>query len=118
MSVAQESLRLSALFEAELLVELMLRYWNHPLAADAEFRNDLLETSVSALQASTEGTRLFETLAPHNMSLVAAVWYAEWNTLNTDPPTDSVQFAGRRAWTDAVRRALPSCFCDPDILPQ
>ncbi len=117
MSIAQESLRLSSLFEAELLVELMLRYWNHPLAGDVEFRNALLETAVSAVEASVGGERLFEMLAPENVSLVAAIWYAEWNSLDTNPPASSEELAGRRAWADNVRRALPSCFCDPDLLP-
>ena len=48
MSIARASLKLSGLFEAELLLELMLRYWNHPLADDRDFRNNLLENAAES----------------------------------------------------------------------
>ena len=34
--IAQISLNFTGLYESELLVELMLRYWNHPNANDAD----------------------------------------------------------------------------------
>ena len=37
MSIAKESLRMTGLFEAEVLVELMLRHWKHLLATDRDF---------------------------------------------------------------------------------
>lgn len=117
MSIAEESLRAAGLFEAELLVELMLRYWNHPFAANAAFRNDLLEAAVSALEASVRGEHLVEGLTPQNVSLVAAVWYAEWSSLTNDPSDEPEHLPSRRDWADNMRRALPSCFCDPEFLP-
>jgi len=50
MAIADESLKYAGLFEAELLLELMLRHWSHPFASDANFRNELLETAVGVLQ--------------------------------------------------------------------
>jgi hypothetical protein len=50
MSIAEESLRMSGLFEAELLTELMMRHWNHPLANELEYRTALLETAAEILR--------------------------------------------------------------------
>src|SRR6267154_1271415 len=90
MSVARRCLECASLFEAELLTELMLRYWKHPLADDSEFRNDLLETATQALQNAANGAQLLDSLAPENTNLVAAIWYAEWAAMRTseaeDPP--------------------------------
>jgi hypothetical protein len=49
MSVAKRCLAFSGLFEAEVLIELMLRYWGHPLATDKDFRESLLESAASVL---------------------------------------------------------------------
>jgi len=116
MSVADESLRLSGLFEAELLVELMLRYWEHPFAADEEFRRNILEQAVECLKAAVSGEKLFDELPSHDVNLVAAVWYAEWNSLTSDPSGGTEQKQARQDWADNVRSALPSCFCNPDLL--
>jgi hypothetical protein len=116
MSVAQECLRFSALFEAELLIELMLRYWRHPLAENSDFRNSLLETAAAALQASLSGERLFDDLDPQNVNFVAAAWYSEWNSLGRGAEGDEAELESRRKWTEAVRHALPSCFCNPEFL--
>jgi hypothetical protein len=116
MSVADECLRFSGFFEAELLIELMLRYWRHPFAYDAEFRNNLLETAAAALQASTTGERLFDGLDPPNVNFVAAIWYAEWNSINHGIGDEQNELAARRQWTEAVRHSLPSCFVNPDLL--
>lgn len=58
-----------------------------------------------------------ESVPPDQMNLIAAVWYVEFVTdaANMDIKP-SIQTA-RRNWMDAVRRALPSCFCDFDDLP-
>lgn len=117
MSIAKASLRFCGLFEAELLTELMLRYWGHPLAADRDFRNQLVETATEVLRAAAAGQTFIEGFSGPNMNLVAAVWYAEWNGIS---PSDNepIQFAeDREKWLEAVRRALPSCFCNPDFLP-
>ena len=52
------------MFEGELLTELMLRYWRHPLAENAEFRSDLIENAAKALRLSIEGNNLIEGLPP------------------------------------------------------
>lgn len=116
MSVADESLRLTGLFEAELLVELMLRYWQHPYAENVAFRQDLLEAAAEVLKASLAGQRLLKEMSPENMNLVAAAWYAESSSLDAEPNHSSVDHTSRREWTERVRRSVPSCFCNPDLL--
>jgi hypothetical protein len=68
-SVAKKCLAFSGLFEAELLLELMLRFWEHPLAADRDFRNDLLENAADALRSSISGQQLIEEIPPVHMIL-------------------------------------------------
>jgi hypothetical protein len=107
-SLPARCLEMSGLFEAELLTELMLRYWKHPLADDAAFREQLLETAAEVLRASDNGDRLLEDIPPTEMNLVAALWYAEWSSVaeTTEGPATE-----RQAWLDSVRKAVPSCFC-------
>jgi hypothetical protein len=113
MSVARRCLDLASLFEAELLTELMLRYWKHPLADNTEFRNDLLEAATQALQAVVNGGQLLESLASENTNLVAAIWYAEWAAMRTSEAEDPVDVHQQREnWLQRVRRAVPSCFTD------
>lgn len=115
-SIAKACLRLTGLFEAELLTELLLRFWNHPQANDAEYRSALLEAASEVLRASIGGERLFEDLEPKNVNFVAAVWYAE--SVSVDEPGEATASERklRRKWLNAVLRALPSCFCNPDLL--
>lgn len=47
-SIAKACLQMTGLFEAELLTELMLRFWNHPLAEDEDFRSSLLEAAAGS----------------------------------------------------------------------
>ena len=113
MSVAKKCLAFSGLFEAELLIELMLRYWVHPLAADEEFRNELLERAAEVLRACIAGQHMMEDIPPKHMNFVAAVWYAEWSAVSNgaeDP------HGKRKAWLKKLRRTVPSCFCPPDRL--
>jgi hypothetical protein len=113
MSVAKKCLAFSGLFEAELLIELMLRYWQHPLAVDSEFRHALLEGAAEVLRASVAGQQVMEDIPPKHMNFVAAAWYAEWNSLNSgaeDPQNK------RQKWLDRLRKSIPSCFCPPDRL--
>jgi hypothetical protein len=113
MSVARRCLELASLFEAELLSELMLRYWKHPLADDPDFRNGLLEAATQALQHAADGGRLFDSLSPENTNLVAAIWYAEWAAMRTSAAEDSGEVHQQRErWLENVRRAVPSCFTD------
>ena len=115
-SIAQTSLKFSGLFESELLTELLLRFWQHPHAADQEFRGDLLEAAAEALHSSIGGSVLFNELAPRNVNLVAAIWYAEVNSLPEPTLANEAELAERQAWLGRVRHALPSCFCNPDRL--
>jgi hypothetical protein len=107
-------LDLSGLFEAEVLIELMLRYWQHPLAADRDFRNGLLEGASDVLRACVAGQKVMEDLPPKQMNFIAAVWYVEWNALAGGAEDPQGQ---RQAWLEAVRKSIPSCFCPPDRLP-
>jgi hypothetical protein len=117
MSIAEESLRITGLFEAELLVELMLRHWHHPVADDADFRIELLEHAAEALRLAVAGNVLIPELPAAKMNLVAAVWYAEQSLSSVSPFESATETPARVAWLDAVRHSLPSCFCDPELLP-
>lgn len=113
-SIASQCLALSGLFEAELLVELMLRYWNHPFANDGAFRELLLEGAVESLRAAIDGKLLIEGIPPDQMNLVLAIWYAEWNGINSG---ENDHIEERSKWLESVKRAIPSCFCDQENLP-
>jgi len=106
---------MTSLFEAELLVRLMLRNWSHPIADDEEFANGLLEGASAALREAIKGLVLIEGLPPTSMNFVAAVWYAEYFEVQQDN-SGSPETEARRTWLTNVRRALPSCFCDPSDL--
>ncbi len=77
-SVAQSSFAITGLFEAEVLVKLILEKWGHPFVADANFANDLLENAAEVLQLAIGGQHLIEGLPPEHMNLIAAMWYVEW----------------------------------------
>jgi len=113
MSVAKKCLSFSGLFEAELLIELMLRYWEHPLASVPDFRNELLERAAEALRLSIAGQQLMEAIPPKQMNFVAAVWYAEWCAVSNGAEDPRGK---RKAWLKKIRRTIPSCFCPPDRL--
>lgn len=113
MTKLKAAIALCGFFEVELLASLMLRYWQHPRADDHEFVNHLIETAADVLVQSRAGTQFFEEISPEDMNFVAAFWYAEACQLSDIPEPDTEQ---RREWLGKVRRALPSCFCDPDEL--
>ena len=111
MSIVQRCLAFAGLFEAELLTELMLRYWQHPLADDQNYRNDLLESATGVLEHAANGERLLETLAPEETNFVVALWYSEWAAMPASAAEDSPELHERRKkWLEDVRRAIPSCF--------
>ena len=114
MSVAKKCLEFSGLFEAELLLQLMLRYWAHPLSADEEFRNELLEGAANVLRSCVDGQQVMEDIFADQMNFVAAVWFVEWSTISNGVEDSEAQ---RREWLEKVRQAVPSCFCPPDNLP-
>ena len=115
MSLAAKGLILASTYEAELLTELMLRYWQHPLADDKEFRNGLVEDATTHLKRVVNGEKLFDDVPAESTSFVAAVVYAEWAYLENggDDPGGM-----RRRWIDNVRRTITSCFCHPDDLSE
>jgi hypothetical protein len=116
-SIAEKSLAITSLFEAEVLVQLMLWKWGHPLANDSDFANALLENASEALREAIGGAILIEGVPPSDLNLIAAVWYAEECGVNQEA-IDVEEATARRNWLLAVRRALPSCFCDPSDLQQ
>jgi hypothetical protein len=116
MTTAEGSLGFSGLFEAELLLELMLRYWNHPLANDRDFRSVLLENAAEALRAAIGGEVLIEDLPADKMNFVAAVWYVESTWVSTTRGGDRAHVESRSQWLADVRHSLPSCFCNPELL--
>ena len=111
-SVAQMCLDLTGLFEAEVLVKLMLHRWQHPYVADDEFANGLLENAAQLLRMAVSGEGSPPGIPAESLSLIAAIWWAEQLQLTAN----SLDLEQRRKWLDAVRRALPSCFCDPGDL--
>ena len=114
MSVAKKCLAFSGLFEAELLIQLMLRYWAHPVAADPDFRNELLEGAADVLRSCVAGQQVMEDIPAEQMNFAAAVWYVEWNAVSNGAEDPAGQ---RRGWLEKVRQSVPSCFCPPDSLP-
>ncbi len=113
LSIARKSLEFTGLFEAELLLELMLRFWGHPCADDRDFRNDLLEKTAEVLRQAVAGGQVMQDVEAENTNFVAAMWYAEW--LAADDHT--VEFVeSRREWLQIIQRTMPSCFCNPEDL--
>lgn len=100
-------------FEFELLIELLLRHWGHPLADDEDFRNNLFEGTASVLRQAADGAA-FGDLAAEKVNLVFATWHVESSLALHE--TDSVAQEGRKLWLEKIKRALPSCFCDPGLL--
>lgn len=109
------AIQFCGLFEAELLVDLMLRFWKHPRAGDKEFVGFLVESTADVLKQSREGSKFVEGIEPEDMNFVAGMWYAEYCQvidIHSDDKED------RTEWLASVRRSLPSCFCDPNDLIQ
>ncbi len=119
-SNAERSLFLCNLFESELLIWLLLKNWKHPLSENQEFRNDLLESATSLLEAaSSQGQQeaYFQGMPACDMNLISAIWYVEQLSIDDEGTIDTKEKSIRRKWLDEVRRTLPSCFCPLDDLP-
>ena len=113
-SIAENSLAMVGLFEAEVLTELLLWRWDHPRRDDGEFRGNLLEDAATALRRAVAGEQLLASVPAAETNLVAAIYYAEWYSITTyrqDPD------GARRGWADHLRRSLPSCFCAQEDIP-
>lgn len=105
-----------SLFESEILLRLMLQNWNHPFAEDEAFRNGLLESATELLMTAADEScsQIFiEGLPANEMNFVSAVWYVEWSSAQDDA---SVERNSRQRWLENVRKSLPSCFCDTELL--
>jgi hypothetical protein len=116
-SNAKRCLAICPLFEAELLLELMLKNWDHPLVEDESFRSGLLESATELLMTASDEAcdQVFiEGLLSSQMNLIAAIWYCEWISVQ-DSLSDHLS-RRRQTWLKIVRRSLPSCFCSPDLL--
>lgn len=94
----------------------MLRYWDHPLADDRDYRSALVEAAAEVLRASAEGEKLFEDLKAQNVNFVAAMCYAESLTINSPSDVSATERDLRQQWLDKIQRVIPSCFCNPDML--
>jgi len=118
-NTAERSLGICPLFESELLTELMLRYWNHPLAENQEFREQLLEAATGVLQTAAEESRdgvFIQGMPSTEMNLVAAIWYVEHCAIEDAETSGAEEIKERLRWLCTVRRALPSCIRDPSDL--
>jgi hypothetical protein len=100
-------------FEYELLVELVLRHWEHPFAADEEYRNFLLESTAELLAQASSGVQYGE-MPANETNLIYALWYVESSATSQEP--ESAELAKRKKWLKAMRKSLPSCFCSQDML--
>ncbi len=116
-SIAKKSLEMTSLFEAEVLVQLMLKNWGHPSAAEPDYANNVLENAAEALREAISGATLIEGVPPAQMNLIAAVWYVE-DSAASHEGFGAEEMTARRNWLSAVRRALPSCFCDQSDLQE
>ena len=110
---------MTSLFEAEVFVRLLLWRWNHPFADDEEYANWLLENAAGILRNALQGGSLVEGVSFSDLNLIAAVWYAERCAIESggDDVDTAETMKARKTWLSAVRRSLPSCFCDPSDLP-
>lgn len=114
-NTARRCFEFCSLFEAEVLLRLMLERWEHPFAGDDDFRQELLETVTTVLEAAADAscTDMFiEGLPTQQMNFVAAAWYSERCSLQHD----SRYQRSREEWLDAIGKSLPSCFCSTNDL--
>ena len=115
-TTAGQCYALCSLFESELLLRLMMQNWNHPFAEDESSRNGLLESATELLMTAADDScsQIFiEGLPTNEMNFVSAVWYVEWSSAQDDAPEER---SSRQQWLDNVRKSLPSCFCDTELL--
>ena len=101
-------------FEFELLIELLLRQWNHPLALNEEYRNDLMEAVAEALNQAGQGKSLTEEMKPNEVNMIFAAWHIETSLVANEQDQDLKK--QREQWLLSLRRSLPSCFCNQDLL--
>jgi len=105
--------QITGTFEYELLIELLLRNFNHPLADDTEFRNTIIETVAELLNRASKGETFGNMQASHT-NIVYSVWFVESDYVKrqSDPPFKEQ----RLDWLNKIKRSMPSCFCSQDLL--
>jgi len=113
-TIAKKSFAMTGLFEAEVLTELLLWRWEHPLRNDREFRRALLEDAATALRQAIDGEALCEEIPAEETNLIAALYFVEWSALQSGAEDAD---GSRRQWLVKLRRSLPSCFCAQEDLP-
>lgn len=113
MTNLQKAIGFCGSFEADALLLLMMRQWSHPKAGDHETMKEILERAAEVLQIAKRGESPIPELEPDDMNLIAAIWYAESCHAVDGHDQEALQL---RQWLDSVRRAIPSCFVDPDTL--
>ena len=105
--------QITGTFEYELLIELLLRHWQHPLADDEQFRNAIIEDAAVILRESASGVR-YGNLPPNEVNLVFAVCHVESLFVANAGEGESREL--REKWLSRIRQALPSCFSPQDLL--
>lgn len=114
-NVAKRCLAICPLFEGELLLELILRHWQHPFADEELYRQQLLEAATEVLMTSSDPSCrhvFIDGLPTQDMNFVSAIWYTEICAIQDDDR----ERHRRQVWLNDVRRCLPSCFCPSDLL--
>lgn len=106
--------RVIGTFEFELLLELMFRFWHHPLEDDQEYRGAILDSAAEVLNASAMGQIFVAGLPALEMNFVAAVWYVE--SIETSEEVNEIVKQKRVEWLFQIQKSLPSCFCAHDRL--
>ncbi len=104
-----------SLFESEILLQLILEKWNHPLSSDDGFRQDILEATTTLLETAADEncSEIFiEGIPANQMNFIAAVWYIELCSIQD--PVENRQ--ARNDWLVDIRKSLPSCFCSSELL--
>ncbi len=109
-------LQFSGTVEYELLVRLCLKQWEHLHADDVEYCNSLLESATEVLREASIGQQHLASVPPQSMNLVAAMWCVESIAEQDSVLEPVLESDSRREWLAGIKRALPSCFCDPEDL--
>ncbi len=103
--------------EFEIFIHLLLTYFDHPCATDADYRNDTLERVAEILKNSLNGQQYILGLSSSDMNLIAAVWYSETLLSEDAGLLDALTRSGICEWGNRLKRTFPSCFVASDSLP-
>lgn len=101
-------------FEYELLIELILRHWQHPFATDENYRNEIMESVALLLSNAAKKKFPIDDMQQNEVNLVFALWYIESLLVINEQDVKLKKI--RQQWLSTINHALPSCFCDQDLL--